>query len=137
MKAAIAIVPFIIALIAYIRSYVDLFEPLQVLEPASWLWKANQPILTSTVSPLVLASNANASKDDLQLLLGVTLILIVAFLLIFGIMTRAVYFRMQVPVGFGSWEPSEKMTPARLMFTGGSSVIVLAAVSTLYVGESI
>lgn len=137
MLVFIALIPFVLAMASYVRSYRDLFVPLQEKEPTSWQWKASQPILTSAVSPLVLAAKEGLAAVDILLLIGVSLGALVAFTLISISMARVSYFKTQVPMGVLRWEFRPAITPARLVFAIGLVVIAATAGGTVWVGQSI
>lgn len=138
MTVAIATFPYLIALMTYWSSYMDLFEPLQASTPRHWPWKSTQAVLTSALSPLILAaSKKGLNSQDLTYLLCSTAVVVFVFIIMFVILGRKTYFRMQVPLGIGRFQVSEKVTPARVIFVFGTCTIALAAAATMYVGQRI
>jgi uncharacterized integral membrane protein len=132
----IATVPYLLSLVLYIRTYRDMFVPLQREEPSGWLWKANQVIITSSVTPLVLLARPGIPSNYVQWLIGVALLSVLLYVIVMASMVRASYFRTQLPLATGRWEmPS--LTPARVMLIVGCLVIAGCAAVTVWVGLSI
>jgi hypothetical protein len=138
MSTAIAAIPYLVAFISYTASYRDLFEPLQTKLPYQWVWKASQSIFVVAFSPLVLAASGRSiSAESLIALAIVTAITLLLYFIYWTVLSRRLYFRMQVPTGKGAFQPSEKMTPARITYVAGVLIIAFCAVGTLYVGSQI
>jgi hypothetical protein len=127
-------IPCLVALVAYLRSYFDLFEHPQQ-PPANWLWRGTQSILIAAFSPLIMAaSKPNLPNADLQILLGTTAIVLLVFFMLSTILAWRDYSWTKVPIGFGRWQPGKRLTPARIICVFAVVVIILCAAATIYAG---
>ena len=136
MATILAVIPCAVALISYLRSYFDFFEHPQPRPPANWLWRGTQSILIASLSPLILAaSKPNLPSADLRILLSTTAVVLLVFYALSTILARRDYSWLNVPIGFGGWEPSKKLTPARVICFFAVVVVILCAVVTIYAGR--
>ncbi len=132
MRFWLALAPYLAGLALYIASYRDLYEPLAPEEPRLWLWKTLAPVLTSALTPLVVAGSRDTTGPQLRELLSASVASILFVVVAFATLAPAAYFKMQVPLGLRRWEVPG-VTPARILLALGSVSIASCAGVTLHV----
>lgn len=122
--------PFAVALIAYLRNYVDLFEhPQPGPPPTNWLWKGTQSILIAALGPLIIAvSRPGLTTDDLTTLLACTVAVIFVFFSVSTALSGRRFTQM-------TKDHDKNLTVARLVCLITVSAIVSCAAVSLYAGQ--